>query len=50
MKPQSFGLRGMKERAQALGGTMILSTPEDGGTTVTIKIRLAAPKPPIAAP
>ena len=48
-KPQSFGLRGMKERDQALGGTMTLSTPDDGGTTVTIKIRLASPKPPIMA-
>jgi two-component system sensor histidine kinase UhpB len=40
-KPQSFGLRGMSERAQALGGTMALSHAAGGGTVVTIKIKLA---------
>ncbi|SHG45202.1 sensor histidine kinase [Massilia sp. CF038] len=43
-KPQSFGLRGMNERARALGGTMVLSDGAHGGTRVTIKIRLAAPR------
>lgn len=43
LKPQSFGLRGMSERATALGGTMTLSAAPGGGTMVTVKIRLAAP-------
>lgn len=43
LKPQSFGLRGMSERASALGGTLALSSAPGGGTMVTIKIRLAQP-------
>jgi len=43
LKPQSFGLRGMKERAKALGGTLSLSPAPGGGTMVAVKIRLAAP-------
>ena len=39
-KPHSFGLRGMNERAAALGGTMTLSPADGGGTIVTIDIRL----------
>ncbi len=46
-KPQSFGLRGMNERARALGGTMALSQAPDGGTLVTIKIKLTSPRPTI---
>jgi two-component system sensor histidine kinase UhpB len=42
VKPNSFGLRGMSERARALGGTMTLSAAAGGGTMVAIKIRLAA--------
>jgi len=42
LKPQSFGLRGMSERARALGGTFSLSAAPGGGTMVTVKIRLAA--------
>ncbi len=38
-KPQSFGLRGMAERARALGGTLTLSHAPGGGTVVAIKIR-----------
>ncbi|GAB2853922.1 hypothetical protein GCM10027277_22980 [Pseudoduganella ginsengisoli] len=38
-KPQSFGLRGMAERAAALGGTLALSHAHGGGTVVAIKIR-----------
>ena len=45
LKPHSFGLRGMSERAKALGGTLTLSAAPGGGTMVTIKIRLA----PLAA-
>lgn len=42
-KPGSFGLRGMSERARALGGTMALSCAPGGGTIVTIKIKLTSP-------
>ena len=38
-KPDSFGLRGMAERARALGGTLSLSHAAGGGTVVTIKIK-----------
>jgi two-component system sensor histidine kinase UhpB len=41
LKPASFGLRGMSERARALGGTLTLSAAPGGGTMVSIKIRLA---------
>lgn len=37
-KPQSFGLRGMNERARALGGTLDLAPAPGGGALVTIKI------------
>ncbi|RJG15599.1 sensor histidine kinase [Massilia cavernae] len=37
LKPQAFGLRGMSERARALGGTLALSGAPGGGTIVTIK-------------
>ncbi|WLI87960.1 histidine kinase [Massilia sp. R2A-15] len=43
VKPGSFGLRGMSERARALGGTMTLSAAPGGGTMVAIKIKLASP-------
>jgi signal transduction histidine kinase len=42
VKPQSFGLRGMGERARALGGTLTLSAAPGGGTMVVVKIRLTA--------
>jgi signal transduction histidine kinase len=42
LKPHSFGLRGMSERARALGGTLHLSPAPGGGTMVVVKIRLAA--------
>jgi two-component system sensor histidine kinase UhpB len=47
LKPHSFGLRGMSERAKALGGTMSLSHAPGGGTIVTIKIKLSLPRAPI---
>ena len=42
-KPGSFGLRGMSERARALGGTMALSRARGGGTIVTLMVKLTAP-------
>jgi signal transduction histidine kinase len=42
LKPHSFGLRGMSERARALGGTLTLSAAPGGGTMVVVKIRLTA--------
>ena len=48
-KPQSFGIRGMAERASALGGTLTLMDAPDGGTVLTIKIRLATPREAIIA-
>ncbi|MES2127366.1 MAG: histidine kinase [Pseudomonadota bacterium] len=37
-KPQSFGLRGMQERVQALGGTLAVGPARGGGTLLSIKI------------
>jgi PAS domain S-box-containing protein len=42
LKPKSFGIRGMEERASALGGKLTVTSPSEGGTSVTIKIPLAA--------
>jgi PAS domain S-box-containing protein len=42
LKPHSFGLRGMSERARALGGTLTLSAAPGGGTMLAIKTRLVA--------
>lgn len=49
LKPHSFGLRSMGERARALGGTMALSAAPGGGTMVDIKIRLATQGTPRGA-
>ncbi len=38
-KAQAFGIRGMVERADALGGSVTLSHAPGGGTVVAIKIR-----------
>jgi two-component system sensor histidine kinase UhpB len=46
LKPESFGLRGMMERARALNGTLTLSVPPGGGTMVNILIPLASGMPP----
>jgi signal transduction histidine kinase len=43
LKPHSFGLRGMGERARALGGTLNLSPAPGGGTMVAVTIRRAVP-------
>ncbi len=42
LKPKSFGIRGMMERALALGGNLSVSAGANGGTVVSIKIPLPA--------
>jgi signal transduction histidine kinase len=42
IKPDSFGLRGMDERARALKGSLTLSVPPGGGTMVSILIPVAS--------
>ena len=39
-KPKSFGIRGMIERANALGGTLTVTNRATGGSTVAIRIPL----------
>ena len=41
LKPKSFGIRGMVERASALGGKLSVSNAPDGGTEVALKIPLS---------
>ena len=48
-KPQSFGIRGMTERAHALGGTLTLSHAAGGGTVVAIKIKVDTPREALIA-
>ncbi|WP_295997270.1 PAS domain-containing sensor histidine kinase [Rugamonas sp.] len=48
-KPQSFGIRGMTERAHALGGTLTLSHAVGGGTVVAIKIKVDTPRETLIA-
>jgi len=40
LKPQSFGLRGMLERVNALGGQLSVTALEGGGTEVALRIPL----------
>jgi signal transduction histidine kinase len=42
-KPKSFGIRGMMERAKALGGSVTLSAAAGGGTVVAIRIASSTP-------
>ena len=37
----TFGLQSMQQRAAALGGTFQVSTPQDGGTTITVLVPLS---------
>lgn len=41
MKPKSFGIRGMMERASALGGQLTVSNAANGGTELALRIPLA---------
>ena len=45
-RPHAFGLRGMHERASAIGGALSLSPAPGGGTMLTVKTRLAPPVAP----
>ena len=40
LKPKSFGIRGMTERAAALGGNLSIEAAEQGGTIVAISVPL----------
>ena len=40
MKPKSFGIRGMVERANALGGTLAVSPGAGGGSVVAVRVPL----------
>jgi len=40
LKPKSFGIRGMAERAAALGGNLLIDAGENGGTVVAISVPL----------
>lgn len=41
MKPKSFGIRGMVERASALGGNLTVCAGDSGGSVVTVHVPLA---------
>ncbi|MBC7413380.1 MAG: histidine kinase [Herminiimonas sp.] len=42
MKPKSFGIRGMVERASALGGDLSVTAGRDGGSVIAVRVPLAA--------
>ncbi|GAA4015348.1 PAS domain-containing sensor histidine kinase [Actimicrobium antarcticum] len=42
VKPKSFGIRGMVERAKAFGGSLSVSNPAGGGSMVALRIPLPA--------
>jgi two-component system, NarL family, sensor histidine kinase UhpB len=44
IKPKSFGIRGMIERANALGGQLTVSEAQGGGSVVAVRIPLAMPQ------
>lgn len=44
LKPNSFGIRGMIERASALGGSLAITPAPDGGSVVAIRIPLPQPE------
>lgn len=46
LKPNSFGIRGMIERASALSGSLAISAVPDGGSMVAIRIPLPVPAAP----
>ena len=44
-KPDCFGLRGMKERAVSLGGSVAITGGPGRGTTITLTLPVADPTP-----
>jgi signal transduction histidine kinase len=48
-KPGSFGLLGIRERAQLLGGSMQTDNPLVGGARITVRLPLRSPPEPDAA-
>ena len=42
LKPKSFGIRGMVERASALGGTLSVASGPDGGSVVSVRVPIEA--------
>mgnify|MGYP006387477959 CR=1 FL=1 len=44
-KPDCFGLRGMKERAVSLGGSVAITGGPGRGTTITLTLPVADPAP-----
>jgi len=42
LKPQSFGIRGMIERTESLGGKLTIGSTPQGGNQVTVKIPLSS--------
>jgi two-component system, NarL family, sensor histidine kinase UhpB len=48
-KPGHFGLRGMRERALAFGGTVDVARPAEGGTAITLTLPLASEPLPAGA-
>lgn len=48
-RPDRFGLRGMRERAHSLGGTVDIRATPGGGTTVSLSLPLARPSTAAAA-
>ena len=45
LRGEHFGLLGMRERAEALGGTMNLESAPGSGTTVVVEVASADPHP-----
>jgi signal transduction histidine kinase len=44
------GLRGLVDRAEALGGSLTIDSPPGRGTTITLRFPLAEPAPPAGPP
>lgn len=40
--PDSFGIIGMRERVRSVGGEMVITAPESGGTVVSVRLPLPA--------
>lgn len=47
-KPRSYGLRGIRERLNALNGSLEIDTPSAGGTRITVRVPTASREAPAA--